>query len=159
MNLLPIYNCFEGESSEICTRHQTCEPGVEFEIKTEGAIYLHNWIEDLNLRCVENWKIGMFGSIFFMGHVMGSVFLAGYGDTYGRIYLMRVGQGVSLVAYIWIVYFSRNLLVIYTLLFVVGLLSCWRLSLSYIYGQEIVASNIQNLTGSFFNLYDATIMI
>jgi hypothetical protein len=58
-----------------------------------------------------------------------------------------------------ITYFVRNLLVIYVLLFIIGLLSCWRLSLSYIYGQEIVATSIQNLTGSFFNLYDATVMI
>ena len=122
-------------------------------------MYLHNWIEDLELRCVDNWKIGMFGSIFFVGHVLGSIFLAGYGDTYGRIYLMRASQGISLVSYIIITYFTRNLLVIYFLLFVIGLLSCWRLSLSYIYGQEIVSSSIQNLTGSFFNLYDATIMI
>jgi hypothetical protein len=86
------------------------------------------------LRCVENWKIGMFGSIFFVGHVLGSIFLAGFGDTIGRIQLMRVSQGISLISYIIITYFTRNLMVIYALLFLIGLLSCWRLSLSYIYG-------------------------
>ena len=80
----------------------------------------------------------MFGSIFFIGHVCGSYFLAEYGDTIGRILLMKIGQGSTLASYITIVYFTRSVPVIYALIFVFGMLSCWRLSLAYIYASEIV---------------------
>jgi MFS family permease len=101
---------------------------------------LHNWIEDLHLRCVSNWEIGMFGSVFFLGNVMGGILLSSFGDTHGRIGLIRLSMGLSLLMYIVITYLTRDILVIYFGLFFIGFLSCWRLSLAYIYGQEIVGS-------------------
>ena len=53
--------------------------------------YLKNWVDDLDLRCAESWEVGLFGSIFFIGHVAGSTFLAGYGDTIGRIPMIKLG--------------------------------------------------------------------
>ena len=120
---------------------------------------MRNWIQDLGLRCAENWEIALFGSIFFVGHVIGNIFLAKYGDTIGRIPMIRLGQGITLASYLIIVYFTRSLTVIYALIFIIGLLSCWRLSLAYIYGLEIISEQNQNIGGSFFNLFDATVMI
>ena len=111
------------------------------------------------MRCSENWEIALFGSIFFVGHVAGNVFLAGYGDTIGRIPMIRLGQGITLICYVIIVFFTRSIVAIYALIFIIGLLSCWRLSLAYIYGLEIISEQNQNIAGSFFNLYDATVMI
>jgi len=99
---------------------------------------LQNWIDDLNLRCVEKWRIGLFGSFYFIGNVIGSTLLSEYGDTIGRIPLIRVGQGVSVICYFAIVYLTRDSEIIYTLCFVIGLFSSWRLSLGFIYGSEII---------------------
>lgn len=41
----------------------------------------------------------------------------------------------------------------------IGLFSCWRLSLGYIYGQEIISEMKSNIAGSIFNLFDAFIAI
>lgn len=73
--------------------------------------------------------------------------------------MIRLGQGITLISYLIIVYFTRSLTVIYALIFIIGLLSCWRLSLAYIYGLEIISEQNQNIGGSFFNLFDATVMI
>jgi MFS family permease len=105
-----------------------------FYIDRKHSLYVHNWIEDLDLRCAEKWEIGVFGSSFFIGHVMGSTLLASYGDSIGRVPMMRVGQGITLVAYCLIVFFFRSKVPIYLLIFIMGLLSCWRLSLAFIYG-------------------------
>lgn len=120
---------------------------------------LKNWIDDLNLRCVDRWKIGLFGSSFFMGNVIGSSVLSSYGDTIGRIPLMRISQSVTMTAYVYIVYFTRDITIICSLLFLIGLLTAWRLSLGYIYGQEIITETNQNMAGAMFNLIDAFTLI
>lgn len=58
-----------------------------------------------------------------------------------------------------IVFLTRNILLIYILIFIIGMLSCCRCNLAFIYGQEILAENRQNIGGCFFNLFDATVMI
>jgi MFS family permease len=120
---------------------------------------LQNWIDDLNLRCVEKWRIGLFGSFYFTGNVIGSTLLSQFGDTIGRIPLIRVGQGISVACYFSIVFLTRNLQFIYVFCFIIGLFSCWRLSLGFIYGQEIIKETKQNLGGAMFNLFDASVVI
>jgi len=104
----------------------------------ENRLFLHNWIEEFHLRCSERWEIGLFGSIFFVGHVVGSIMLSNYGDTIGRISLMRIGQGATLFSYVYIVYLANNNVEVYFFIFLMGLLSCWRLSLSFLYGSEVI---------------------
>lgn len=111
------------------------------------------------MRCTEKWKIGFFGSNFFFGNVIGSTLLAEYGDTIGRIPLIRVGQMVTVLSYSTIVFWTRDTLSIYALFFVIGLFSSWRLSLGFIYGSEIIAEAHQNIAGSLFNLFDAQVVI
>lgn len=64
-----------------------------------------------------------------------------------------------MVAYVLIVYFVRNINYIYALIFIIGLLSVWRLYLGFIYGSEIVKESSRNLSGSIFNLFDAQVII
>lgn len=78
--------------------------------------------------------IGLFGSNFFIGCVLGNWLLASYGDTIGRISLISISQGITMVSYIVIVFGNRSLPVIYSCYFLTGLLTSWRLSLSFIYG-------------------------
>jgi MFS family permease len=101
----------------------------------------------------------MFGSIFFIGHVIGSTLLSEYGDTIGRIPMLRFGQGVSTLCYIMIVFCTKNVYVIYSLIFIFGLLSCCRSNLAFVYGSEILAETHQTTGGCIFNLFDATILI
>ena len=89
------------------------------------------------MRCSPDWIIGMFGSSYFAGHVSGSIF-AKYGDTIGRIKVIRFTHGFSIVFFGLIVFFSRNIWLTYTLLFTLGLVSNVRSNLAFIYGQEIV---------------------
>jgi hypothetical protein len=68
---------------------------------------------------------------------------------------MKIAQGITLFCYIEIVFFVREIFIIYGLIFIIGLLSGWRLYLGYIYGSEIVKESSLNMAGSIFNLFDA----
>lgn len=113
----------------------------------------------MDLRCSEKWTIGLFGSIYFSGYVLGTTFLARFGDTRGRAPLIRVGQGVTLACYVVIVFFTRNITVIYLLLFLMGILACCRSNLAFIYGQELVLSEQQIAFGTFVNASDCSVML
>lgn len=113
----------------------------------------------MNLRCVELWQIGLFGSMFFIGHVTGSTLLSEYGDTIGRVPMIRLGQGLSFLSYAVITFITRDIRCVYCAMFIFGMLSCCRGNLSFIYGQEIVANDKQNIGGCIFNLFDATVLI
>ena len=58
-----------------------------------------------------------------------------------------------------IVFLTRDPYSLYVPIFLIGLVSCWRCSLSYIYGQEIINSKYQNIVGSFFQVGDASSLI
>jgi MFS family permease len=83
----------------------------------------------------------MYGSIFFIGRLAGNLILAKYGDSIGRIKLLRVSLVLSMMCYGSIVYVIRNNILVYVPIFIYGLVSCWRCNLSYIYGLEIISSS------------------
>jgi Na+/melibiose symporter-like transporter len=86
------------------------------------------------LRCASDFEIGFLGSSFFVGLVFGTTILARLGDTVGRILMMRVGMLLTIILYAMMVFLSRHLLLTYILIFGIGMLSCFRLNLGFIYG-------------------------
>lgn len=89
------------------------------------------------MTCASGWTIGLFGSYYFLGHVFGTVSLSRLGDTVGRIPMMRVGLTVNVVIFGLMLYVSRNIYFHYALMIAIGMLSCLRVNLAFIYGQEI----------------------
>jgi hypothetical protein len=83
--LFPKYHCIDEFGVEMpCKRLQTCHsPGFN-----EEAV-LSNWVQNFNLRCKSNFTIGLFGSMFFIGKVVGMISLSHLGDSIGRIKLLR----------------------------------------------------------------------
>ena len=117
LNLQPKYKCVNSAKPEafVCKREATCSAnfnrlydpteagmgsspvpppggsGYFFVDRAVNSTVLVNWVQDLNMRCADSWQVGMFGSLFFVGHVMGSTLLSEYGDTIGRIPMIRFG--------------------------------------------------------------------
>jgi MFS family permease len=78
------------------------------------------------------------GSSFFIGNMIGGILLAPLGDIVGRIKMLRIGLTSTVLFYGLMIYYSRSLYLNYFLLFGVGLCSCFRLNISFIYGMEII---------------------
>ena len=102
LNLIPYYNCFDSKGvMRECSQVETCLPEFNknllhssppykngFMTDNDKQTVLKNWMQDLDLRCAQKWIIGLFGSIFFIGNVIGSSLLSEYGDSIGRIALI-----------------------------------------------------------------------
>ena len=50
---------------------------VSYEIDWEDSRSLHNWVEKLDLVCCPSWKVGMMGSMVFVGWVITDIGLTG----------------------------------------------------------------------------------
>ena len=139
--------CVKDGISSRCSVKQTCTP--EFNNLSDGQTNgyfidwmnsqsLNNWIQYLNLRCSNGWEIGMFGSCFFFGYVVGIFFLAKRGDTIGRIKMLRFGLITSTILYFFIDFVSQQLYFHYVLIFIYGFLANIRTNICFIYSQETV---------------------
>jgi MFS family permease len=145
LTLMPDYVCYEGDNHYQCTRQETCEidklnqSGLSivktgYDINWDTTTSLNNLVQVLDLRCAENWKIGFMGSCYFIGAVFGNLFLSKYGDTIGRIPMVRIGISLSLTVYTIVLFISTSLYLNYCLIFVFGALTCFRVSTAYLYG-------------------------
>ena len=89
LNLPPEYYCVDELGKEyVCSMAETCEDKFNFDLSNKSESfrngfvvdtenhYLNNWIEIFDLRCSERWEIGLFGALFFIGHVIGSLSLS-----------------------------------------------------------------------------------
>ena len=94
-----------------------------------------------------------------MGAVFGNLFLSRLGDTVGRIQTMRIGVSLSLLLYTFFLFVSTNIYVNYVLMLLFGSLTSFRVSISYLYGQEIVKASHSNFIGSLYNIFDSLSMI
>ena len=45
---------------------------------------LNNWIVEMNLYWTEKWMIGLLGSVYYQGHLLGSILFVHLPDLYGR---------------------------------------------------------------------------
>jgi len=105
-----------------------------YYINWESPISLHNWVEDLNLRCSTGFQIGFFASSFFIGHVLGTTLLARYGDIIGRIKMIRIGITFTVAVYAAILIYTKVIVMNYAFLFILGFFSNVRINLGYLYG-------------------------
>ena len=148
--LFPKYHCIDEFGIESpCKRLQTCQ---SFSY-TEEPI-LSNWVQQFDLRCKSNFTIGLFGSMFFVGKVVGMITLSHLGDSIGRINLLKFSQSVTLVCYFSMTFLIKDSKFLVIPIFIAGLLSCWRTNLAYIYAQEMFTTKTKNLAGTIMLVND-----
>lgn len=107
---------------------------MNYLINWSASTSLHNLVDLMNLRCAPSWSIGFLGSSYFVGGVLGNLFLSSYGDTKGRVKMIRIALSLSVIVYILVLFVSTSLYLNYFLLFIFGALSCLRVSTAYLYG-------------------------
>jgi MFS family permease len=141
--LMPDYVCVKNGIATHCSSEMTCTVKYNhlsngktngYYIDYSNPTSLHNWIEDLDLRCASSWEIGFFGSAFFIGHVVGTTTLAKYGDIIGRIWMIKIGLLVSTIAYALVIFVSRSVAFNYLLIFIFGMFSNVRVNIAFLYG-------------------------
>ena len=117
---------------------------MSYFVNWSNQTSLHNLVSDFDLRCVPNWEIGFLGSAYFIGAVLGNIFLSRLGDVYGRILMIRIGISLTLILYAVFLFTPAPIWIKYFILFLFGSLTCLRVSIAYLYGQEITPAKYCN---------------
>ena len=97
---------------------------------------IENWITKMDLLCITDFQIGLLGTLFFLGWVIGAATLLSLGDIIGRKRILLISAtclafmmlGLVVVDKLWILYAN---------LFVMGIFQGSKGSLAYIYMLEL----------------------
>ena len=95
-----------------------------------------NWITGLNLVCISDLQLGLFGTFYCAGYVFGALTLLRFGDIYGRKRVLFIGNLFNLAIFV-LLFMAKNLNFIYFLLFASGAIRMLDGSLSYIFALEL----------------------
>jgi hypothetical protein len=111
--LMPVFECsatkdsdtyinwYECENSDFCENLRdpsNVSPIPASRLKPDQDTLLHNWVSQFNLVCATKTTMGLFGSLFFMGVLVGSISIPRLSDVYGRKRVMVLGNIVHIAA-------------------------------------------------------------
>ena len=174
LELMPQFKC-EYESSQMAageTMWQVCHPNDFCHASTRmdgsrvkqvkydysGTTSFHNYVERLDLACASSETIGMLGSAFFIGWTLFAVAIPRLADIYGRK-MIFVGSLIMQAPTIYALILSSSVKLTTALLFVMGVLSAGRMSVGFLYIQEMVPAPSRAITGTLAITFDCMTMI
>ena len=157
--------CYIGSDELVpCIHSDYCRDGTwlipqeNVTIVEDSPETLDNWVGELDLMCRSNLLIGLFGSLFFVGFVLGAVFVTPLGDRYGRVTAILVGHAINNTGFMFIA-FVHNLVFRNIGVFLAGVADSPRTANSYILMLESVPEKYRPWVGSALQMNEALIMI
>ena len=161
----PTYLCrIDGlpyASGGICTIENICanDPHITaYKIDKDSPDYLNNWWEKLDLQCQDKWKYQSLGSAFFIGWAVTLLWVPMLSDTRNRKKFFVSAMIVVFFAMTGIL-MTSDLSMMLFLMFVLGCVSSARTNIGYIYLMELVPKQHQTAVGTFWNCYNAFMVI
>ena len=107
-----------------------------------------NWITKLNLLCISDFNLGLFGSFYIAGFVFGALTLLRLGDIFGRKKVLFIANIINFCLFL-LLFVSTNVKVIYFLLFSSGATRMLAGSLSYILMLEVIPESKRSKFSAF----------
>ena len=86
--------------------------------------------------CVPEYKIGLIGSSFLIGMVIGCMTVTRLGDVYGRKPIFMFGMGLSVIMIV-ILIFTTNYIMVYFLVFFFGIATTGKTFVGFTYMLEL----------------------
>ncbi|CAI2362935.1 unnamed protein product [Moneuplotes crassus] len=158
LELVPRLECYYIESEFVeCEVEDICQGGVLKDRDLWRPDYtdsksFRNWMTDMELYCYSEFMIGLIGSIIFVGFVLSGIVLK-VGDRFGRKKTIISGVIINMMA-CFVLYFWRNLYVIYVVLLLCGVLLYKNISI-YILTIELIPTRHRMNTSSLINSAEA----
>ncbi len=125
LEVVPKFKCFDTGNPDpnnyrICDSKEICnDPSIKWDYMWEDQETIDNLIVQLDLKCEDEIVIGLFGSCFLAGIVLGSVTITRIGDIYGRRPAFMIGLAItSVVTFLFLI--NKSYHVAYLLCFVLG---------------------------------------
>ena len=104
-------------------------------IDTQSELTLKNLIVQLNFICAPGWELGMVGSLFLVGIVVGCSFVTRLGDQYGRKPVYAAGLALNGTVII-VLLIQSNVIVAFICMFLLGVSITARYYVGYTYNLE-----------------------
>ena len=153
--LIPQYHCTNGEGGDWyeCTPEAFCGEDsqvIEYREDTEHPESFNNWIQQLNMQCYDKSAFSLLGTMIFSGWVVAAFFVPRISDLYGRKITFIVNMAVQSVAIVAMIV-AKSYITMAVALFIVGLCSSARWTVSYVYLMEFLTEDTIKCVGPFVN--------
>ena len=78
-----------GQSWEPCTKDEIClalaeDPSFKYRAVETDSEYMENWVQRFDMLCEPSHKVGLLGSMYFVGILIGLLFVPKIADVVGR---------------------------------------------------------------------------
>ena len=152
-------NCVFADSQlteKDCTYDNICDGGkvISYEVDWDNMYSLHNWVEKLDLTCKPSWKLGLIGSMVFVGWFCTLPWLPRLSDMYGRKKILIFGMFGDLLLFI-AMYLANSFVLMLIVMFLFGCLTTIRLNISFVYLMELFPKKYQSFYASAFCTLDS----
>lgn len=104
-------------------------------------------METLDLACTSGAKIGLLGSIYFVGWAFAALILPRLSDIYGRKYLYLTAMTIQCTFWL-VILFSRSLNLTIAMMFFFGMGSLGRSAIGFLYLMELLPQTKQTFVAS-----------
>ena len=83
------------KKAEICDNHLSHD---QYQADTNDDEYFDNWVNKFDLLCEPKYKVGLFGSMYFIGVISTLLFVPAIADKCGRKWVFTVTILLSAIA-------------------------------------------------------------
>ena len=96
------FECKDADTGDWkrCTKQEICDRGLakdEYRADTNDDEYFDNWVNKFDLLCESKFKIGLLGSMFFIGVIATMIIIPPLADKYGRKMIFLISLIVSAI--------------------------------------------------------------
>jgi MFS family permease len=147
MEKIPEFVSFNGDIWESCKvetvceireAHSTSHGYISYKVDEESKNSIWNWMTQFNLYCEEDeYAVGIFGSTFFFGFLIGAAILLRLADIYGRKTMGLISLFFSFLFLVGLS-MSDSIEMTYFLLFANGFFIAGRCGIFYILMMESI---------------------
>ena len=118
---------------------------------------MNNWVEPLGLDCIEAYRIGLMGSMFFVGVSLMTLYISRSADIYGRKWPTRLSSMFSVPFQVGL-FLSKNINLTTVIFFFSGCCSPGKVNVSFVYVCELVPVKYRTYIGTMVLFADAGIV-
>lgn len=119
---------------------------------------VENWVTKFNMICSKPFSVALFGALYFVGFVLGSVIILPLADIFGRKPVILLSTIISIPIY-YVLLDSNEIIYIYIMLTIIGAVSIAKFSTGYIYMLELIPESshlyyhcLVNISGILFSI-------
>lgn len=135
MGKYPDFECqnLAGDEWQACSHDTVCDShdnNFQYRYNWNSDNTISNWITSMKLECEPGYKIGMIGSLYFLGFCIGAATLLRLADIKGRRPMLIFSMVSStLVTFCFLI--TNSLTIAYILTFLNGMFLAVRIAVGY----------------------------